>query len=105
MERNLRPLEESANCDRELLTAGVALVGPRPVGFALHGRGIPFDAAVRADWTIRPMEGFKEAPGFFGAVEDCIVWLEVHVSYLLQGNYIKLPILCFVKYTAICVSY
>ena len=65
-------LIKRADRDAKRLTAGVALVEARTMGFTLHERGLVDDAAVRADAAFRPDPSLKPFADFGFVLEDRI---------------------------------
>src|SRR6185437_7506173 len=81
VERHMGALEQRSDHDRELLTAGIALVVARTGGDS----GCLGDcAAIAADRALRPEMAFEPGSGFVGILENRILEFCGHGGYLSQ---------------------
>jgi len=70
VQRDMALFHDRADRHRERLAASVALIHARAMRLALNERGFVHNSTVRADWAIRPVQGFKVLPRFVGVSED-----------------------------------
>ena len=94
VQRNMRPLVKCAHRRREGLLASAALVEAGARALALELRSLVYDAAMRADRTIGPAQGFKVLPSGSFVRENLFSKVASHGQFLYLARYLRLNPVC-----------